>query len=49
MLAVGLDMAQIEAKTLCHIQNITEVQTYGIKQHRGHADFIQSPHIMATS
>lgn len=49
MLAVWLDMAKIKTQTLGHIQHITEVQTYGVEQHRGHADFIQGPHIMTAA
>lgn len=49
MLAVGLYMAKIETKTLSDVQHVAEVQTYGVKQHRGHADFIQGPHIVTTT
>lgn len=49
MLAVWLDMAKIKTQTLGDIQHIAEVQTYGVEQHRGHADLIQGPHIMATA
>lgn len=46
MLAVGLDMPKIETKTLGDVQHVAEVETYGVEQHRGHADFIQGPHIV---
>lgn len=49
MLAVGLDMAKIETKTLGDVQHVAEVETYGVEQHRGHADFIQGPHIVTTT
>lgn len=49
MLAVWLDMAKIKTQTLGDIQHIAEVQTYGVEQHRGHADLIQGPHIMAAA
>lgn len=49
MLAVGLDMTEIETKTLGDVQHVAEVQTYGVEQHRRHADFIQGPHIMTAT
>lgn len=49
MLAVRLNMPKIEAETLSDIQHITEVKAYSIEEHRGHADFIQSPHIVTTA
>lgn len=49
MLAVGLHVAQIEPQTLCDIQHVTEIQTYGVEKHRGHANFIQSPHVLAAT
>lgn len=49
MLAVGLDMAKIETKTLGDVQHVAEVKTYGVKQYGGHADFIQGPHIVTTT
>ncbi len=49
MLAVGLDMAKIKTKTLGDVQHVAEVETYGVEQHRGHADFIQRPHIVTTT
>ena len=45
MLAVGLDVAEIETQTLGDVEHVAEVQTYGVEQHRGHADFIQGPHV----
>lgn len=49
MLAIGLDMAEIETKTLGNVQDIAEVQTYCVEQHRGHADFVQCPHILTAA
>lgn len=49
MLTVRLNMAKVETKTLGDVQHIAEVQTYGVEQHRGHADFIQGPNVVATS
>lgn len=49
MLAVGLHMAEIETETLRDVQHITEIQTYGVEKHRGHANFIQGPHVMAAT
>lgn len=49
MLAVGLDVAKKETKALGDIEHVAEVQTYGVEQDRGHADFIQGPHIVATA
>lgn len=49
MLTVGLDMAKVETKTLGDVQHIAEVKTNGVEQHRGHTDFIQSPHIMTAA
>lgn len=49
MLAVRLDMAKVETQTLGDIQHVAEVKTYGVEQHRGHADFIQGPHIVPTA
>lgn len=49
MLAVGLDMAKIETKTLGDVQHVAEVKTYGVEQNRSHADFIQGPHIVTTT
>lgn len=40
MLAVGLNVAKIEAKTLGDVQDIAKVKTNGVEEHRGHADFI---------
>lgn len=49
MLAVRLDMAEIETKTLGDIQHVAEVKTNGVEEHRGHADFIQGPNIVTTT
>lgn len=49
MLAVGLHMTEIETETLRDVQHITEIQTYGVEKHRGHANFIQGPHVMAAT
>lgn len=49
MLAVRLNMSEKEPKTLSDIQHITEVKTYRVKEHRGHADLIQSPHVVTAS
>lgn len=49
MLAVWLDMTKIKTQTLRDVQHIAEVQTYSVKQHRGHADFIQGPHIVTAA
>lgn len=49
MLAVRLDVAQVKAQTLGDVQDVAEVQTYGVEQHRGHADFIEGPHVMAAA
>lgn len=49
MLTVRLDMAEIETKTLGDVQHVAEVKTYGVEQHRSHADFIQGPHVVATA
>lgn len=46
MVAVGLDMTKVKTKTLCNIQHVAEVQTYGVEQHGRHADFIQGPDIV---
>lgn len=40
MLAVGLNVAKIEAKTLGDVQHVAEVETNGVEEHGGHADFI---------
>lgn len=49
MLAVGLNVAEIETETLRDVQHITEVQTYGVEKHRGHANFIQGPNVLAAT
>lgn len=49
VLAVGLHVAQIETETLRDVQHITEIQTYGVEKHRGHANFIQGPHVLAST
>lgn len=49
MLAVGLNVAKIETKTLGDIKDVTEVQTDGVEQHRGHTDFIHGPNIVAAA
>lgn len=49
MLAVGLDMAKIETETLGDVQHVAEVETYGVEQHRSHADFIQGPHVVTST
>lgn len=49
MLTVGLDVAQVESETLCDVQHVAEVKTDGVEQHRRHADFIQSPHIVTAA
>lgn len=46
MLAVGLHVSKVEPETLRDVQHVAEVQTYGVEQHRGHADLIQGPHIV---
>lgn len=48
MLAVGLDVPQVEAQTLSDVKYIAEVQTYGVEQHRGHSDLIHCPNVMPT-
>lgn len=49
VLAVGLHVAEIETETLRDVQHITEIQAYGVEKHRGHANFIQSPHVLAAT
>lgn len=49
MLAVRLHMAEIEPQTLRDVQHIAEIQTYGVEKHRGHADFIQGPHVLTAA
>lgn len=49
VLAVGLHVAEIEAQTLRDVQHITEIQTYGVEKHRGHANLIQGPHVLAAT
>lgn len=49
MLAVGLNMAKVEAQALSDIQHIAEVQANGVEEHRGHADFIQCPDILSAA
>lgn len=49
VLAVGLDKAEIETETLGDVQHVAEVQAYSVKQHGGHADLIQGPHIVTAT
>lgn len=49
MLAVGLHVAEVETEALRHVQHVTKIQTYGVEKHRGHADFIQGPDVLAAS
>lgn len=49
MLAVGLDMTKIETKTLSDVQHVAKIETYRVEKHRGHADFVQGPDIVATA
>lgn len=49
VLAVRLHVAEVEAETLRDVQHITEIQTYGVEKHRGHADFIQRPHVLTAA
>lgn len=49
MLAVGLHVAEIETEALRDIQHVAEIQTYGIEKHRGHANFIQGPHVLTAA
>lgn len=49
VLAVGLHVSKVETETLGDVQHVAEVQTYGVEQHRGHADLIQGPHIVASA
>lgn len=46
VLAVGLHVSKVEPQTLRDVQHVAEVQTYGVEQHRGHADLIQGPHVV---
>lgn len=49
MLAVRLHVAEIEPQTLRDVQHVAEVQAYGVEKHRGHADFIQGPHVLTAA
>lgn len=49
MLAVGLHVAQVEAQALGDVQHVAEVQADGVEEHRGHADLVQRPDVVAAA
>ena len=48
VLAVGLDVSQVEARALGDVQDVAEVQADGVEEDRGHADLVHGPHVPAT-